>query len=137
MKRTIWLILGAIVLVLGVGILAIAQGDVPGWTLARLGLPIGRTQTPMAAPPANPAPMAASTAAPVAAPSSEPVPSAAPPVAVAAPIEPPPPAPPKPIKRPVDRHSNAYICAHGDPADYRTTQACDRKDWAATDRANR
>jgi hypothetical protein len=27
-------------------------------------------------------------------------------------------------------HSDAYICAHGDDADYHTTQACDRKDRA-------
>jgi len=29
-----------------------------------------------------------------------------------------------------DTHSDAYICAHGDDADYHTTEACDRKDRA-------
>jgi hypothetical protein len=32
-----------------------------------------------------------------------------------------------------DSHSDAYICAHGDDADYRTTQACDRKDRVASE----
>ncbi len=38
--------------------------------------------------------------------------------------------------KPLDRTSDAYVCAHGDPTEYWTMRACDRKDWSATERAN-
>ena len=41
----------------------------------------------------------------------------------------------RPARLPVASTSDAYICAHGDASDFRTIQACDRKDWAATDDA--
>ena len=94
------------------------------------------------------APLAAPAAAPVAPPvaTTTPVAPAAPAVAPpTAPVEaasiPPAQATPHASRAEVaaartvhaseNTHSDAYICAHGDDADYHTTQACDRKDQAA------
>jgi hypothetical protein len=135
MKRTLLIVLGLVLLLMAAGVLLTMQGG--GF---HLGLPgLGKPQAAPAPAPSSPAPPAES-----AAPAQAAAPSAQAPAASAAESAPPaPPEPPRPHRRHraahrhVDRYSDAYICDHGDPTDDRTIKACDRKDWAATIRANR
>lgn len=135
MKRTLWLILGAVVVLLAAAVLVLAQGGVAGWNLARFGLPFGKAPAPLSAAPVSLASLVESRPAQEISPTpSQPGAASLAPQAAPAPTEPRP-AAAKPHRRPVDRTSAAYICAHGDPTNSRTIAACDRKDWAATERA--